>query len=220
MLAGSSPVKGTKNKGEGMFSNITGQIGTIVDDGTIPDTTGSIVVNRNNYVTAAGTSASNSIDASSLTYPSVHDFGYHTVMPTYTNPYNLQERHKTYKILNSVMSEYKKHKKWYDIKICGGSSNNVYLIPNEAITIKMNTSLGISFFNTKENKNENVGRISEQSSEVLQDCIVEFLQKHAEEFMELVVENVKKDVVQYAKQEGDRIKDQLEFVEMIEKMED
>ena len=200
-----------------MFSNITGQIGTIVDDGTIPDTTGSIVVNRNNYVTAVGTSASNSIDAGIHAYAG-SGFGYHS--PVYTNPYNLQERHKTYKILNSVMSEYKKHKKWYDINICGGSSNNVYLIPNEAITIKMNTSLGISFFNTKENKVENVGRISEQSSEVLQDCIVEFLQKHAEEFMELVVENVKKDVVQYAKQEGDRIKDQLEFVEMIEKMED
>ena len=193
-----------------MFSNITGQIGTIVDDGTIPDTTGSIAVNRNNYVSAVGTS-------SMISSP---EFGYHTTIPTYTNPYNLEERHKTYKILNSVMSEYKKHKKWYDIRICGGSSNNIYMIPNEAITIKMNTSLGISFFNTKENKVENVGRISEQSSEILQDCIVEFLQKHAEEFMELVVENVKKDVIKYAKQEGDRIKGQLEFVEMIEKMED
>lgn len=217
MLAGSSPVKGTKNKGESMFSNITGQIGTIVDDGTIPDTTGSIVVNRNSYVTAVGTSASNSIDAGIHAYagPSL---GYHS--PVYTNPYNLQERHKTYKILSSVMSEYKKHKNLYNIIISGGSSNNLYMIPNEAITIKMSSSFGISFFNNKENKNENIGRISENASEVLQDCIVEFLQKHAEEFMELVVENVKKDVIKYAKQEGDRIKDQLEFVEMIEKMED
>ena len=84
----------------------------------------------------------------------------------------------------------------------------------------MDTNLGISFFNNKENKVENIGRISEGASGILQDCIVEFLQKHAEEFMELVVDNVKKDVVQYAKQESAKIKDQLEFVEMIEKMED
>jgi len=200
-----------------MFSNITGQIGTIVDDGTIPDTTGSITVNRNSYVTAVGTSASNSIDAGIHAYAG-SGFGYRS--PVYTNPYNLEERHKTYKILNSVMSEYKKHKKWYDINICGGSPNNIYMIPNEAITIKLETSLGISFFNNKENKVENVGRISEGASGILQDCIVEFLQKHAEEFMDLVVDNVKKDVIKYAKQEGDRIKDQLEFVEMIEKMED
>lgn len=202
-----------------MFSNITGQIGTIVDDGTIPNTTGSIVVNRNNYVTAVGTSASNSIDAGSLAYPTVHDFGYHSSIPTYNNPYDLQERHKTYKILSSVMSEYKKHKSLYNIIFSGGSSNNLYMIPNEAITIKMNTSLGISFFNIKENKTENIGRISENASEVLQDCIVEFLQKHAEEFMELVVDNVKKDVIQHAKQESEKIKDQLEFVEMIKDME-
>lgn len=202
-----------------MFSNITGQIGTIVDDGTIPNTTGSIVVNRNNYVTAVGTSASNSIDAGSLAYPTVHDFGYHSSIPTYNNPYDLQERHKTYKILSSVMSEYKKHKNLYNIIFSGGSSNNLYMIPNEAITIKMNTSLGISFFNIKENKTENIGRISENASEVLQDCIVEFLQKHAEEFMELVVDNVKKDVIQHAKQESEKIKDQLEFVEMIKDME-
>lgn len=203
-----------------MFSNITGQIGTIVDDGTIPDTTGSIVVNRNSYVTATGTSASNSIDASSLVCPSVHDFGYHSSIPTYNNPYDLQERHKTYKILSSVMSEYKKHKNWYNIMIFGGSSSNLYMIPNEAITIKMNTGLGISFFNNKENKNENIGRISKNASDVLQNCIVEFLQKHAEEFMELVVDNVKKDVIQHAKQESEKIKDQLEFVEMIKDMED
>lgn len=215
MLAGSSPVKGTKNKGEGMFSNITGQIGTIVDDGTIPDTTGSIAVNRNSYVTAVGTS--NSIDAGIHAYAG-SGFGYHS--PVYTNPYDLQERHKTYKILSSVMSEYKKHKSLYNIIISGGSSNNLYMIPNEAITIKMGTSFGISFFNNKENKNENIGRISENASEVLQDCIVEFLQKHAEEFMELVVNNVKKDVIQHAKQESEKIKDQLEFVEMIKDMED
>lgn len=215
MLAGSSPVKGTKNKGEGMFSNITGQIGTIVDDVTIPDTTGSIAVNRNNYVTAVGTS--NSIDAGIHAYAG-SGFGYHS--PVYTNPYDLQERHKTYKILSSVMYQYKKHKHQYNINICGGSPNNIYMIPNEAITIKMDTNLGISFFNNKENKVENIGRISEGASGILQDCIVEFLQKHAEEFMELVVENVKKDVVQYAKQESAKIKDQLEFVEMIEKMED
>lgn len=199
-----------------MFSNITGQIGTIVDDGTIPDTTGSIAVNRNSYVTAVGTSASNSIDAGMCVY-SGPSFGYHT--GAYTTPYDLQERHKTYKILSSVMYQYKKHKRQYDINICGGSPNNIYMIPNEAITIKLDTSLGISFFNNKENKVENVGRISEGASGILQDCIVEFLQKHAEEFMELVVENVKKDVVQYAKQESAKIKDQLEFVEMIEKME-
>jgi len=94
------------------------------------------------------------------------------------------------------------------------------MIPNEAITIKMSSSFGISFFNNKESKNENIGRISENASEVLQDCIVEFLQKHAEEFMELVVDNVKKDVIQHAKQESEKIKDQLEFVEMIKDMED
>lgn len=199
-----------------MFNNITGQIVRVEDDGTIPNTNGNVALGCNNKIYT--TAVDNSIAAGSIIGSC--DFGYHTAMPTYTSPYDLQERHKTYKILSSVMSEYKKHKKWYDITICGGSSNNIYLIPNEAITIKINTSLGISFFNNKENKIENVGRISEQSSEILQDCIVEFLQKHAEEFMELVVENVKKDVIKYAKQEGDRIKDQLEFVEMIEKMED
>ena len=107
-----------------MFSNITGQIGTTVEDGTIPDTTGSIVVNRNNYVTAVGTSASNSIDAGIHAYagPSL---GYHSSV--YTNPYNLQERHKTYKILSSVMYQYKKHKHQYNINICGGSPNNIYM---------------------------------------------------------------------------------------------
>lgn len=196
-----------------MFSNVTGQGELVCDDATLPITNGNVIINKNSksYVTA--------VDGSFI-YPDGCDFGYHSTTSTYTIPYDLQERHKTYKILNYIMSEYKKHKKMYDINICGGSKKfSLYTLQNEAITIKMNTTLGISFFNNKENKIETIEKISDYASDILQDCVVEFLDKHSEEFMELVVSNVKRDVIQYAKQEGKKIKDQLEFVEMIEKME-
>lgn len=191
--------------------------GSIVDDGTLlPNASGSIVTSNNIASQTELTYASNSLDASVY----VSDFGYHTKTSTHVDLYDLQERHKTYKILDSVMTEYRKHKNQYDINICGGSKTfSVYTLPNEAITIKLNTNLGISFFNNKENKIETIEKISDYASGILQDCVVEFLDKHSEEFMELVVSNVKRDVVQYAKQEGKKIKDQLEFVEIIENME-
>ena len=224
MLAGSSPVKGTKNKGESMFSNVTGQIGTVVDDGTLPNTTGSLTtdgiaaaVKSNNYVTFTD-NCINNLDASSRVIIDPGLSGYHTCITpsSYNIPYSLMDRHKTYKLINSFMSEYRKHKRKYKINITEWSN----YANNSIIDMHTNITLHVQLVNKDNNQTEPIEKISQYASPIIENCIMNFLCEHAEELMEKIEEATKKDVVEFAKQEGKKMKESLELVEIIQKLGD
>lgn len=143
--------------------------------------------------------------------------GYHS---GYSSPsqiqYSLMERHKTYQIINNFIKEYKKNKKQYKIQV-----NDMYSISNYSIiTLPMNSTLNIDLLNLITNKHENLESIDKKAHPIIEHCIIEFLNEHAEELMESIHKAIKKDVVEFAKKEGVKIKEELELAEIIQNLED
>ena len=195
--------------------------GTLPDvDGTIPE--GTIVTladpsaNKTYYV--ANNSFGNSIVCDRFDSDTISGQlpGYHTVRSTdcFSARYALMEKHKVYKKFSSFMNEYRKHKRDYEIKI-----HDYFVMGNEVIQIKINTPISITFMNKKENKTEKICSLGDFSNDLLSTCVTKFLDKHGEEFMELIEEELKKDVKEYARQEGERMKESLELVDIIKNME-
>ena len=143
--------------------------------------------------------------------------GYHSGYSSSSQiQYNLMERHKTYKIISDFMKEYKKNKKKYKIEV-----NDTYSMSNYSLmTIQMHTTLIINLLNLTTNKYENMESIDQKAYPIVEHCIVKFLNDHAEELMESIHKAIKTDVVEFAKKEGVKIKEELELAEIIQNLED
>ena len=200
----------------------------VVDDGTLPDIDGTIPAGTvltlpdSNNVTKSYYVANNSFGNSVVCDRFDGDTitgqlpGYLTVRSTdcFSVRYALMEKHKVYKKFSSFMNEYRKHKRDYEIKI-----HDYFVMGNEVIQIKINTPISITFMNKKENKTEKICSLGDYSNDLLATCVTKFLDRHGEEFMELIEEELKKDVKEYARQEGERMKESMELVDIIKNME-
>ena len=190
----------------------------IVDNGTLPDTSGSFVqangVLSNNYVTIDPSRQWVDNTIAGTIWPG----GYHTPSSSLTSysKFALSEKHKVYKIFSSLMKTYKKNKKNFEIRV-----NDEYAIGGGNIRIQMqNQPIHITFFNKKEGKTETICSIGESQNEVLAGCVGKFIEKNAEEFMYFVEEELKKDLKEFAEKERGRLEESMEYIDMIKNMED
>ena len=143
--------------------------------------------------------------------------GYHTIRPgsdSISGRFALMEKHKVYKKFSSLMDNYRKNKKVYEIKVY-----DYFVMGNDIIQIKLNTPISISFINKKTNSQEKICSLGDYSNDVISSCVTKFLDKHSEEFMELIEEELKKDMKEFAKQEKERMKENMELVDIIQDVE-
>lgn len=143
--------------------------------------------------------------------------GYHTIRPasdSISGRFALMEKHKVYKKFSSLMNNYRKNKKEYEIKVY-----DYFVMGNDIIQIKLNTPISISFINKKTNSQEKICNLGDYSNDVISSCVTKFLDKHSEEFMELIEEELKKDMKEFAKQESQRMKENMELVDIIQDVE-
>lgn len=143
--------------------------------------------------------------------------GYHTTRPAYNiinGRFALMEKHKVYKKFSSLMNNYRKNKKEYEINV-----HDYFVMGSDIIQIKLDTPISISFINKKTNSQEKICKLGDYSNDVLSSCVAKFLDEHSEEFMELIEEELKKDMKEFAKQESKRMKESMELVDIIQDIE-
>lgn len=188
---------------------------------TIPNTDGSIVVDNSliaspSIQSVVGRTSSPFVYQSSDrvwtvdgTLPQQHS----TSIPI--DDYNVLAKNKVYKIIKSLMNFYRKNKKDYKINF-----DNYYRIGGNFLTIKPTGAIQIDIISEKDNDPIKTEPIPQIIDSILNDCVVKFLNSHAEEFMELVESEVKADLIKSAKEKKDYMKDELDLIGDIIKMED
>lgn len=181
----------------------------------IPNTNGTIgAIAVDNSIDASGSWGQITGDCGGPIYAT----GYQSSSTRIENVYSLQERHKTYKIISATISEYKKNKKNYTLGV--GNYYSYCISKESGLSFKINTTIDITLFNKTEQRTEKICNVSQYASPIFENCVMKFLNDHAEEFLELLESETKKDVINFAKEEGQKLKDQLEFIEELEKIGD
>lgn len=191
-------------------------ITSIVDDGTLPDTSGCLVQANSDAYSYVKIDPSHQWVDNQIT-GTIWAGGYHAPSSSLTSysKFALSEKHKVYKIFSSLMNTYRKDKRKFEIRV-----NDNYSIGNSSIRISMeHNPISITFFNKKENQTEVICSIGDSQNEVLAECVSKFIEKHAEEFMYFAEEELKKDLKEFAKKERGRLEESMEYVDMIKDME-
>lgn len=140
--------------------------------------------------------------------------------PSITYPYknyNLADKHKTYKIINTVLKEYNKDKVKYSLTVYDDAyfvnSSNSGVIP-----INLSGYIFIELFNNKEEKREHIDEINKQANPLLCSCVKKFISNHIEEFLELLETEAKNDVKNTAKMESIKLEEELELSKALERL--